>query len=401
MLIDHINSEEKKSEDLSDNKENDLHDILIDSPSPVFLNYKVDDEKIESDPLNDTPVLIRKYPPPLDKVEKSNFGKIFEENKLVDAIDLLIKNGEIEDDKISIIRTLIKNRVHILNEQFVDYVTFQENCTMIDQFLESEINYYNLDLDIAIRRTIYLFGNLPIEGQRIGRILKSLSNLYFKQNPSCGFKSADSVFGLTNSILLLNPILHLKLENRKMMPEFTLKNWIENNQGKNDGEDFDPQLLEEVFVHVRDDEIKLLKDEKFPAAVKKGWLLCREKNSTFRNWKKRWCIIENNIFHEMRNPQSSVYKSYPLNTSFACELLRDDDVYQISLRYDGSPSTNKKNSSNKMQRIYKSTHNNSTKRWYKIFMRSKLLCDRSSYIMKLRESFRISDDDNRTKNTSN
>ena len=197
------------------------------------------------------------------KTNKSNFGEIFEENKLVDAIDLLIKNGEIEDDKISIIRTLIKNRVHIKNVQFVYYITSQKNCEMIDQFLESEMKFKNVDLDIAIRRTIYLFGNLPIEGQRIGRIIKSLSILYFKQNPSCGFKSADSVFSLTNSILLLNLVLHLKLEKKKGSDDFSLEDWMESNQGKNDGEDFDPQLLERVFVRIRDEEIKSPKDGNF------------------------------------------------------------------------------------------------------------------------------------------
>ena len=310
-------------------------------------------------------------------------AKILQQNKLHKAMDIILQRKIIEGTPESVMELLLFHRKSIDNVAFVDYITSQENAHLIDSFLEREINYEQLDLDIALRRTIYLFKTLPVEGQRIGRIIKSLGKRYFKDNPSAGFQSSEAVASLANSILMLNPLIHLKKGHRKMMPEFTLQDWVENNTSKNAGSDYDKQILEDIYVNIRDDEIKLLGDEKHPAAIKKGWLMVFDLTATFRSWKKRWCVIEDNTFFEMkRSSDAKSLGEYPLeNASIQTSNEEGENCVEISLTLPRKDGTTKK-----VLRLYKALDPKNNERWLNCLKISKSLSEKgSAYIEKLQE----------------
>jgi hypothetical protein len=79
--------------------------------------------------------------------------------------------------------------------------------------------------------------------------------------------------------------------------------------------------------------------------------------------------------------------------------LREEEIYLINIKHDLKKK--KGFGSSKIDKVFKSKDNINTKRWHKMFSRSKLLCERSSYISKLRNSFRAFDEDPKTKFSTN
>jgi brefeldin A-inhibited guanine nucleotide-exchange protein len=49
---------------------------------------------------------------------------------------------------------------------------------------------------------------LPVEGQKISRIIEAFADVYIRENPDCGMGDADSIFVFAYSVLMLNTDLH-------------------------------------------------------------------------------------------------------------------------------------------------------------------------------------------------
>jgi brefeldin A-resistance guanine nucleotide exchange factor 1 len=111
----------------------------------------------------------------------------------------------------------------------------------------------------ALRNFLAKF-RLPGEAQCIDRLMEAFSKELYKQQ--CGeesiFRSADSVFVLAFSTIMLNTDLHnptIKDDRRMTLEQFKL-----NNRGINEGEDLPVDFLTELYEEIKTCEIQVQQD---------------------------------------------------------------------------------------------------------------------------------------------
>jgi brefeldin A-resistance guanine nucleotide exchange factor 1 len=136
----------------------------------------------------------------------------------------------------------------------------------------------------ALRKLLSRF-RLPGEAQCIDRLMEAFAQELYRQqlsdrltedllkvegdgdeikmehedkDTSHPFKSADAVFTLAFSTILLNTDLHNPtIKDEKRM---TLEQFIRNNRGINDGEDFPEEFLTELYSQIKSQEIQVRKE---------------------------------------------------------------------------------------------------------------------------------------------
>ena len=80
-------------------------------------------------------------------------------------------------------------------------------------------------------------------------------------------KNNDSTFILCYAIMQLNTDQH----NPQVVNRMTLKQFLHNTRGMNDGESFPPEFLEMVYVEIRDKEIVLPAERKGALKEEYDW----------------------------------------------------------------------------------------------------------------------------------
>jgi len=116
---------------------------------------------------------------------------------------------------------------------------------------------------------------IPGEAQVISRILESYAKYYFEvvKTP---FETADAAYILSYSIVLLNVDQHNK-EVKKRMSE---NDFIKNNRGINNGKDFPPEMLSEIFHSIKNSEMKIPEEHTGVEVTDSMWRLLLNKSKT-------------------------------------------------------------------------------------------------------------------------
>jgi Sec7-like guanine-nucleotide exchange factor len=113
----------------------------------------------------------------------------------------------------------------------------------------------NTAFDKALRLVLGSF-RLPGEAQCIDRIMEAFAGRYFEiLGPNKPFASADAVFILSFSTIMLNTDLHNPqiAANKKMSKE----DFIKNNRGINDGQNLPKEYLESIFDEIKGNQIQV------------------------------------------------------------------------------------------------------------------------------------------------
>ena len=113
-------------------------------------------------------------------------------------------------------------------------------------------SFTDMPIDMVLRSFLGTF-RIPGEAQAIDRIMNDLSQYVYETNPG-PFLSADALFALLFSCLLLNTDLH----NPGVKNRMTFQDFCRNNSGINDGQDFPVDYLQYLYDSIKTDEIKLL-----------------------------------------------------------------------------------------------------------------------------------------------
>lgn len=113
------------------------------------------------------------------------------------------------------------------------------------------MDFTSLTLDDAIRKFLEGF-RLPGESQKIDRLMEKFAERYHKQNPTV-YKSADTAYVLSFSVIMLNTDAH----NPQVKNKMTKEGFIRNNRGIDDGQDLPSEVLEELYDRIVNNEIKL------------------------------------------------------------------------------------------------------------------------------------------------
>lgn len=131
------------------------------------------------------------------------------------------------------------------------------------------LDFTGLTLDDAIRKFLEGF-RLPGESQKIDRLMEKFAERYHKLNPTV-YKSADTAYVLSFSVIMLNTDAH----NPQVKNKMTKEGFIRNNRGIDDGQDLPSVVLEELYDRIVNNEIKL----KEPAEVALSAAEKKEKNN--------------------------------------------------------------------------------------------------------------------------
>lgn len=122
------------------------------------------------------------------------------------------------------------------------------------------INFDNTPFTTALRRFLQAF-RLPGESQKIDRYMLKFAERYVAGNPSA-FANADTAYVFAYSVIMLNTDAH----NPQVKHRMTLKDFIRNNEGIDDGKSLSEEYVKAVYDEIQTNEIKM-KDEQMAAAV--------------------------------------------------------------------------------------------------------------------------------------
>lgn len=126
-----------------------------------------------------------------------------------------------------------------------------ERCLRVLECFTASFDFTGLSFEAALREYLESF-RLPGESQKIYRILESWSRQFFRQCPAF-FRNSDAVLVLAFSLVLLNTDRHKSTVKTKM----TCEEFVRNNRGGNDGQDFPRDFLEELFRHIERRAIRI------------------------------------------------------------------------------------------------------------------------------------------------
>lgn len=135
----------------------------------------------------------------------------------------------------------------------------KENIAAMHAFVDM-LDFTGMTFVQALRTLLQHF-RLPGESQVIDRYMLKFSEKYLNDNPNT-FEEADTAYVLSYSIIMLNTDQHSEQVKKRM----TLEEFIKNNRGIDNGKDLDPEMLENIYNDIRDEEI-VMKDEQDAALI--------------------------------------------------------------------------------------------------------------------------------------
>ncbi|KAK8796855.1 hypothetical protein WA588_000981 [Blastocystis sp. NMH] len=174
------------------------------------------------------------------------------------GIEFLVKAGRLENTPEAVAQFLYKNSDFLDKREIGDYMGEPKefNLAVLKAYAEG-INFRGMDFDNGIRTFLERF-RLPGEAQKIDRMIERFANAYCEQNPGV-FVNTDAAFVLGYSVIMLNTDLH----NPNIAPEnrMTPEGFIRNCRGINDGGDFPPEYLTDIYNRIQQNAISLKEDD--------------------------------------------------------------------------------------------------------------------------------------------
>lgn len=121
-------------------------------------------------------------------------------------------------------------------------------CAYIDA-----MNFAEMDIVAALRHFLEGF-RLPGEAQKIDRLMEKFASRYCECNPNMTlFPSADTVYVLAFSVIMLTTDLHSPQIKNKM----TKEQYIKLNRGISDSKDLPEEYLSQIYDEIAGQEIKM------------------------------------------------------------------------------------------------------------------------------------------------
>ncbi|ODN01253.1 Golgi-specific brefeldin A-resistance guanine nucleotide exchange factor 1 [Orchesella cincta] len=132
-----------------------------------------------------------------------------------------------------------------------DYISTKKNHEVLKAFVTS-FEFQNTRIDEALRLFLETF-RLPGEAPLISHVLEEFSDHWFLSNNS-PFANVDAAFTLSYGVIMLNVDQH-NTNVKKNSNSMTLEEFRKNLKGVNGGQDFDPNMLQQIYVSIKSEEI--------------------------------------------------------------------------------------------------------------------------------------------------
>lgn len=132
-----------------------------------------------------------------------------------------------------------------------EYISNRNNLHILDAFVKT-FSFTGVRIDEALRSFLETF-RLPGEAPTISLILEQFAEHWHKSNGE-PFADVDSAFTLAYAVIMLNVDQHNENAKKQTIPMTPLA-FKKNLKGVNGGDDFDEQMLDEIYNTIKNDEI--------------------------------------------------------------------------------------------------------------------------------------------------
>ncbi|KAF9987686.1 GDP/GTP exchange factor for ARF [Modicella reniformis] len=199
-----------------------------------------------------------------------------------------------------------------------EYLAKPANSEILKAFIQ-QFDFQGKRLDESLRELLETF-RLPGESQQIERIMELFAATYFSTKPK-EVASQDAAFILGYAVVMLNTDQH----NRGVKGRMSIEQFSKNLRGVNNGQDFPPEYLSEVFEAIRKREIVLPQEHEGQLGFNYAWkeLLRRAKTAGS-------LVISNTSMYDKELFISS-WKPVMSAISYAFNMAQDDATLQKSL----------------------------------------------------------------------
>jgi len=154
---------------------------------------------------------------------------------------------------------------------------------------------------------------------------------YHLHNKNTFLRNPDTVYVLAFSVIMLNTDAH----NPQVKKKMTCKDFIKMNKGINEGQDLPQVFLEDIYLRIVNEEIKMKTDAgKFALTTKKGWMALLTKG---KEWKRYWfALCDSQLYYFKKLGETEVIGSIPVSYF---KLVSDEKNLVIEL-VQAATSTN-------------------------------------------------------------
>ncbi|KAL4239944.1 G-box binding factor [Mactra antiquata] len=147
--------------------------------------------------------------------------------------------------------TFIKENPKIDKKVLGEYITKRSNSKLLEAFVKS-FHFEDLRIDEALRQYLEAF-RLPGEAPVIALVMEHFADHWHKSNGE-PFFNADAAFTLAYAVIMLNVDQHNHNVKKQNIP-MTVEEFKKNLKKTNGNEDFEGEMLVEIYNAIKSDEI--------------------------------------------------------------------------------------------------------------------------------------------------
>ncbi|KAF8644147.1 hypothetical protein AX16_008674 [Volvariella volvacea WC 439] len=231
-----------------------------------------------------------------------------EENKIIAS------DSETAESKTQSLAVFLKGCTRLDKRLLGDFISKPDNIEILKAFI-GLFDFHDKPIAEAMREMLETF-RLPGEAQQIDRITQTFASIYFASGPA-EIKSEDAVYILAFSVIMLNTDLH----NPQVRKRMTIEDYKRNLRGTNNGSDFSPEFLQNIYDSIRKREIVMPEEHTGQLGFEYAWkeLLTRSRQTG------KFMMCNTSLFDlEMFK---SVWK--PVISAIAHAFITFDDEYTI------------------------------------------------------------------------
>ncbi|XP_078499344.1 Golgi-specific brefeldin A-resistance guanine nucleotide exchange factor 1 isoform X2 [Lissotriton helveticus] len=138
-----------------------------------------------------------------------------------------------------------------------EFISDRKNIDLLDSFVGT-FSFKGLRIDEALRLYLEAF-RLPGEAPVIHRLLEVFTEKWQKMNGT-PFAHNDAGFALAYAVIMLNTDQHNHNVRKQNVP-MSLEEFRKNLKGVNGGNDFDQDMLEDIYQAIKNDEIVMPEEQ--------------------------------------------------------------------------------------------------------------------------------------------
>nr|XP_016928857.1 Golgi-specific brefeldin A-resistance guanine nucleotide exchange factor 1 isoform X1 [Drosophila suzukii] len=187
-----------------------------------------------------------------------------------------ILNAELDPMQVAL---FLRENPGLDKKMIGEYISKKKNVDskILINFVDS-FDFTGLRVDQALRLYLETF-RLPGEAPLIFLVLEHFSDHWHTQNKD-PFANVDAAFRLAYAIIMLNMDQHNSNAKRLNVP-MTLEDFTKNLRGLNGGEDFDQEMLAQVFNAIKNEEIVMPAEQTGLVRENYQWKVLLRRGATY------------------------------------------------------------------------------------------------------------------------